>query len=632
MPTLQFGAVTRTPVARGLTLRLLPPLVFQPVRRAPRVPGLVLLNEIEEPMHVEVAYGADPFTVVADIDLTEPRAWDLQDAISDTGASSLTLPTNDEMVPIIDIDTDDVLLRYYYAGLLLFTGLIETDDAVELTAPDDESGETITVTCRGAAALMDGGTIDPVGGPYRSPVQQDRHFGWSDKTYDHGSWEPVTIIGTVADIINVGAVLLVGFTDLLADQIAKMQEQVLRNIPTLDVPMAWAFGSAILDAPVGRSFFYEDETMNPDLVIAVAGDYVIHFICDDEGEFFVDGQQVGSVQGLNWVGNVSVAVTLSAGPHSIAAHVRNLPFGEVGSRNGASYGWVIARESAITTVLGTQDSVDIIATSSGSAVMLAYPDGVPGQTITKTIRIALEEIQARGKLLGISLDFTDDTFTDGTPAFAIPDVATKVGNSLLAFLGELKETYIDWRLDPATFRLQVWNKGSLGDDRTTGPAAVSFHEVLVPDDPDDPVTGGNLAYLTRKRERRKVDRLLLSWPGGWAVRSSGVANGTEQAMEVGAPANLDEVYRVGDGQLAEYSTARVQYDGTIVPFSSADAPGTGVKIGDKVLLRGSGERVMGWTIATNSETPEDPDITFTFRDRIFSPEERLAFDMRKVIG
>lgn len=631
-----FHPVESTYDVPGWNLIVEEPLLFAPVDGAIDVPGWILYvtDPVFDPDMTADIFLLDDFIADPTIEplvtltLEEDRAWDWTDPLSEAGAGSITLAANDP--EMVWLDTDELIaVGFNMYGARRFLMVVEDDDAVDIS-DDDEIAEATRFNGRGTGVVMEFGDVDPTGGPYRSPVEEDRHLGWSAPSFDHASWAAVGVVGTLQHIINVGALLLAGgFNEQFGENVETMTEQVLRNIPTTAVPMLWAPPASALSAPVGECFFYEDETMNTGLFIGATGDYTIHFICDDEGEFAVDGQMVGSVQGLNWVGHTAVSVTLSAGGHSIAGRVRNLEFGDVNGQNGAIYGWVIARESAITTVMGTQESVEIIAMSSANAKMVAYPtNGTPGQTITKTLRILVEECQARGFLLGVNLGFTDTTYTDGTAPIVLPDFACKVGSSLLSVLDQMAQTYIDWDLDPVTLTLNVWAKGAQGFTR---PATFDVA-------PDQGIPGeaetvtANITSLRRRRERRKLTRALIRWPGGWA-EALGPAGGGEAPLEFGAAQSLDEVERIGAGEIATFGDPRTQIDVGIRPERAADAPYLGWRKGDTIdyAYGNTFERVVATTIETNSEDPEDPTIIASLRHLVPTAAERQANDLRNLL-
>lgn len=630
-----YAPADNTTVASGWNLLLPEPLIYAAAEQETIASGWFVFvdSPLDEPMTADVwlldDFIADPTTpptVTLDL-VTDPdddrseRAWDWQDVPSETGAGSITMAFNDPDIAALDVD-DVLAVGFNLYGSRVFLMVTEDDDGIELS-DDDEVGETLTIKGRGTGVLMEEGDVDPTGGPYRSPIEEDRHYGWVAESYSHDVWATVGVIGTVQNVIDTGALLLAGgFNEQFPVYIEQMTENVLRNLPTTTTPLLWTAGAGILNSPPGDAYFYEDSTMNPDMVITAAGDYVLHFIADDEGEFFCNGQNVGSVQGLNWLGSTSVSVTLSAGPFSVAAHVRNLDFGD-NSQNGAYFGWVLASESSLTTVLGTQESVTVIAQSSGNAKILAYPPQVPGQAITKTIRLIVEESQSRGFMTGITLGFTDTTFSDGTACPAIPDYAVKVGQSVLGVLIDMAQTYIEWELDPVTLTLNVWAKG------TTRPSNAVFTAC---DDSGEPESGNIVSYR-RKRERRKYRRLLVKSPLGWSVVTGSGTTGGEAPLELGSAQSEDEIQRLGAGEIARFNNPRMQIDVGLVPENADDAPYLGWRTRSVVddQWGGNFEGVAALTVATNSENPEDPIITASLRDLILSAEQRQANDLKSLL-
>lgn len=629
MPTIEYLAVESDLVVPGWNLRTPDALLFKAVESDVHVPGWFVTtgDPFDAPMEV-ILYTRTGYLTdepLATLTQEEDRSWEWRDVLGDSGSCSITIPLDDELVDAFD--TDDVLVaQFWIYGQLAFLGLLEGDEATDVSN-DDEIGETITFNGRGAPAILEEGVVDPIGGPYTNPVQEDRHFGWPTDQFDHTGWVHPQVTGSGQDAINVGAALQAGLTDALEDWVEKLTEQVYRDVPTVNFPVLWPYPSDLVTAPVGEVFFYEDETMNPELNITEPGDYVIHFIADDEGEFYVNGQQVGQLSGFNWLGTVSVPVTLSAGECRIAARVRNLDW--TAGTNTGKYSWVISKESPLTTALGSKEWAEVIATASANGVCLPYPEnGTPGQAIIKTIHIALDECQFRGFLQDVSDGFSITTYSDGRPSPEIPDWSTKIGTTLLAFLNEMSAAgYIDWNLDPATLVLEVWEQGTQGlvTDATWD---------VAPDlglATDATATTGNILSVRRTRERRRVRRLLLKWPSGWAKSEYLVGEGGEAPLELGQFDSLDEVQRVGANQLAVFNVARTQYDLTIRPERAEDAPYLGFRKGDYGTDRGESRRVQAIQVSTNPDDPDDPTIVVSCHDLVPTPEERMAADLRSLL-
>lgn len=638
---IQYLAVESTLDVPGWTLRGPENLIWKAVDGDAHVPGWFVFvdDPLSEPMTVDIFdandYITDPLGAVplATLDLeTEGRAWEWMDVKSDTGSGSITLPINDPELSVLD--TDDLLIAAFNMyGLRVFSILLEEDDFVDIS-DDDEIGENLRASGRGTGVLMELGILDPTGGPYRSPVEEDRHWGWPDESFDHSAWVAAEVIGTIDTVVFDAAFRFAGgWTPDLSFWLENIGNLVDQRWPSRTTPVLFAPGTGLLaEAPAGDVYFYEEFT------ITAPGDYVLRVMMDDRGVTYIDGQQVITIGGINFFGVSEAAVTLSAGTHSIASVVTNQEDTDGSGLGPGKYSWAIVEEdselelflTAVGVLFGEPEDVTpptIIAQCSGTALCLPYPAEVPGQTVTKTIRLALEEIQARGYLTGLTLGCTDTTYTDGFPVLALPDVASKVGQSFLGLVIELAQTYIDWDLDPVTLVLNIWAKDSAGL-----PVAATFDV-----GPDQGVAGeaetvtANIVSVRRKRERRKIDRILVKWPGGWA-EGLGTPGGGEAPLELGAAQSLDEINRLVASEIARFNNPRTQIDVGLAPEQRADAPYIGFRKFDVVdyAYGGTFEQVAAITVAT-TENPEDPDITATLRDIVLTPEERQARDLKNLL-
>ncbi len=566
----------------------------------------------------------DLTTALATFDLTTVAhpAWEWYDPISDYGSAQLALRANDTDLAAFANDGTDVV-RFYYRGVPAFLMLCESYD--DTIASEGGYAQLVrTYQGRGAFALMDRGIIDPTGGPYRSPVEEDRHWGWPVQSFDHSTWTPAAVLGTIEDVIVYEA------TQSGLD-VERVKESYLSSVGTLTVPLLGPTGSDLVsEQPEGWWYVYEDETTNAGLNIADSQEYNLTVLYDDEIQWYVDGQNVTSSFGVNQLAVQTISVTLSAGPHSIAAAVNNA-CPECGPFDVTKYGWVITLPQETFNVwpitFSTAEIEDnpptIIAMSNGNAKTLPFPGSPPGQSITKTIRLALEETQARGYLPWLVPDFTDNAFTDGSQALEIPDYACKVGIGFGQLLLEASSTYIDVKMNVATGKLQVWEKGNGGSTPAT-----SFH---VATNTADALTG-NLVTLTHRADLKRFSRLLLRWQGGWAERESG-SGGDEVTLELGSAFSPEELYRLADGELATFGVARTEITATIRPTIDADRPYVpgGFNVMDTVLCNGDAEPVIAIAVRKRDEAANEPEIVVSLRDPVLTLEERQARDIRNFL-
>jgi hypothetical protein len=258
------------------------------------------------------------------------------------------------------------------------------------------------------------------------------------------------------------------------------------------------------------------------------------------------------------------------------------------------------------------DSVTIIARSSGEDVILAYPSAPPGQTVTKTIRLMVEEAQDRDLLADVDLDFTDDVYSDGLPASRVPDVATKVGTKVSEALRELT-TYVDFRVAVKNGRLalQVYEKGTMG----------STVDVDLEED-------SNLIRFESDSELHGTAKLWVRWDGGWTYLDTG--DGDEDVIEIGAPFSIEEVERMARAALNEVNSPKTEYTASLdtIGLGAAGSPYTAFLTGDRVTTPVGVKRVVS-TGVTEHDKDGKTIITLGLGDLLTSAEARQAQDLAK---
>lgn len=603
MPTTILpGNALRTPVVPGAQLRVGDGTLHAgSVLRSPYVPGARIGVDTDEDLITAVLYDrADLATPVASLPLSYDRSW--QDVISEAGAGSITLPRDDPALASFQDNGRD-LVAMFYRGVLAFL-LVCSRRREVFVARGGGANQLVQYSGLGALGLLAKGTVGPTGGGGRSPIEEDRHYGWSARDYDHTGWSTVSVLGDVATLINVLAFVISADPD-------DVEQHVRQGLPfTGLIPVLGPPGSSFVgDQPVGDWYVYEDETTNATLNIAEDGDYVFWAgPFDDEVDVFFDGQSITSASGINAFGILSVALTITAGPHSVAAKIRNVAndFGD----NRTLWSWQITTEPTAATLTDPAGDATLIAYPSGDAKVLAYPASPPGQTITKTIRLIFEEAVARSlpTFSDIDLDFTDDTFSDGRPAPAIPDVGTKVATDVYGTLQEFAGTYIDVRarVKDGRIKLQVFEKGTMG-----GPSGVTLDDT-------------NLLEFTAESELHDYKKAWVRWDGGWTYLDTG--DGDETVVEIGAPFSIEEVERMAVAAVGEVNEPKTQYNAPMVT-GTADAPNVAWEIGDTLGTPAGTKRAVGVNMNEQGRVPVP---TAFLGDVIRSAEARQAMEFAKL--
>lgn len=396
-----------------------------------------------------------------------------QEVVNDTGAGSVTFwMTDPQLSLVVSHRTFIHCFRSedeYDTGIPAFTLIPQTWDSV-VVAPLGVA-EQITWTCLGIGAYADRGILHPALSLGSHPIEEERGFDWGAAIY------PWVAKGATAPE-NLGTVATTAGWDPEAE-FGDPGAQVLGPA-----------GSTTLDAPVG--FWYPQQAYTID----TDGDYQIQILLDNYGIVHHDGAQIATPgqtdadnPGSGFIKPVKVNAYLTAGLHSISAEVYN-----AGGPTGFAF--------AVGTADEDGNFATLIAESDNSiAVSIDYPSEPPGLNPAEATLLFLGECQngvalnpgSRGSLTDLDTSaFTGlvDANSDSWPQDILS--AAKIGTSLLDFLRELSQVYIDWKItmDAAgAIKLFLYIIGGM-----TNVSGVDFHRATDPGDR----TSGN---LTQHRER-----------------------------------------------------------------------------------------------------------------------------------
>lgn len=589
-----------------------PVLAIGSIARIPVVAGMLLGDSSAEITADLFRYpDLDDGDRVASLTLALGKTW--AEVLSDVGSGAITLLLDDTALDSFVEDGDDIIV-FSYRGQRAFAMLVEAKDEVTVADSDDgeEKDQRVTYTGRGYMAVLARALVYPTGGVGLKPIEQDRLFNWASPEFDNSAWGPVAYLGTITDKINVATFLLAlaGFpTD---------PALVTVNVPQYDLGLFWApGGSGLVDQPPGDIYVHDT------LTVSIDGTYILYFYCDDNGELYINGSQVASVEGVNWMGVAQVPVTLTAGTYRVALHLNNSDAIEPSNINGANYGWAVYAEN---TILGQSSAGELVDQAKSTAVCVAYPSAPPGMTVGKVMIIALEEAQARGEIAAVTWNFTEFADSAGVPWPVVPDIATKTGTDMLTFFRELAATYVDLWMDPASFTLHAWNIDGRGADKSATIA------IQAPTDPDDPTTGNIRAYR-KTGEFQPVGAFLLYSRFGWSERTNAAsiaAYGRRTALlEIGAPTSVAELNRMADGQFSYFADPRTEANATIMPMSNADAPYWSYTVGDELDTPDGTLRLLGLAMEEDENTGLGIP-TLTFGSIILGAQERVFQALNKL--
>lgn len=385
-------------------------------------------------------------TPVATFDQSFAKTF--QDELNEPGFGSITLENSD---PDLALWQDGDLIRFEVKGAAAWTMLPSEIMRVTI-AGNEEVGEVTTISGPGHLAVLAEALVYPARGVGVLPIEEDRVFNFAAVDYDDSGWG--------------NALALTSWMNSSAYWYG------LTGWPDPDAMWIWAQNSGLSYAPLGRCYFRKTFTV-PDDVTRI----IVMVAADDQAELYLDGQRLISTS--PWTNSQNDIYThdldVSPGQHVVAIAAENLGI-ESGFDNPAG---VLCSIYATNEVHGIGDT-PIVATDATWKIA-PYPADPPGMTPGEVLRHVVEEAQARGALAGVTLNFTDETDSDGVAWQQVADIATKVGTDCLTLAREMSGTYIDVWMEPAGLRLWAWVKDGRGEARD-----VSVHG---PTDPDDPNSG-----------------------------------------------------------------------------------------------------------------------------------------------
>lgn len=376
----------------------------------------------------------------------EPRDEKGMLQLSETGTGSITLPLDDEH----DIRIND-LIRFSISSTRRHAFIAER--IFEHTLDEDGGAAQFrVVTGRGVGAATEWGIVGPANGFGARPKEQTRVFNVYSMEYDITGWD---------DAVETGVAAIPA-------------EWPIDGGPY--GPYISTISATGTTSPNGPSWVGTDFTVPSDV------EATLFCSADNWGRVWIDGQPMLEVGGIDqsnsYLRTFTARVSLSTG----VTHRVMIRFFNKGGDNPGGVRFLLAETNTAGVVTSS------LLESSASWKSLETPASTPGMTATQAVRIALEDIQARGRLTWLNTDFTDDMDSNGEPVSAVADISTRTGNSLLAFLTELSATYIDWAIDPDTLTLSLYVRGTYAQ---VGGAAVTLEPAAVT------AADGNVVQLDR---------------------------------------------------------------------------------------------------------------------------------------
>ena len=332
------------------------------------------------------------------------------------------------------------LLRFEIDGLAKFLSIIERKSARTLDR-GEESAEITELDGRGHLAILDRGIVFAEAGTDTLPVADTRVFNFAARGLDDSGWSGV-------DYAPLNATV----------------QPDPEGWPDPDALKIWA-GHPVMSgyAPAGDSFMRK----SGGFVIPSDGTYRLFATGDDGFELWIDGVFIlGETRPFLWKETKQTDLYLTAGEHTVAIKGTNLDRSDVDGvdLSESNVAWVAASMFSLReggTALG-----DLIFRTDDSWIGVGYPPAPPGFTPGRVLRILVEEAQARGALGAVTLAFSDTADSGGYPWETQPDLAFRIGDTLLMVAEQIAETHLDeLRMAPAAATLYAYT--ARGETRAT---------------------------------------------------------------------------------------------------------------------------------------------------------------------
>lgn len=364
---------------------------------------------------LEVRIGA---TVLGD---AFARSW--LDELPSAGSWRFSLANDDPEMPAFDD-----IVTFSVDGQVRFAGPVEAKNPT-MYAPGEEADEVTQLSGRGRLAVTNRSVIGPSRGWDALPVEVVRSLSWVSVDFDDSGWSRAARTRR-ADTLTPFSPGSRAIPEWWPDKTAWWVAPVHPDVTPYE-------------APPGPSLYRSDP------ITLDAGTIAVFSGFNNFGVAYFDGAEIAEVQNNPNDGH-RVDFDVSAGEHIFAARVTNY-----------------IRDTGFIGAIYTVDAdglLDELVWSSDSDNMraLGYPATMPGFTPGEAIRLLLEEAQADGELLDVTLGFTDTLDSDGEPWQRVVEITTDVGRTFLEFVESLADWLIDVQMAPGANVLRAWDWGTRG--------------------------------------------------------------------------------------------------------------------------------------------------------------------------
>lgn len=505
------------------------------------------------------------------------RTW--QDTLNDTGTGALLLENDDPALASVNYDK---ALVFRLDGQPVFTSLVEslTTDTI---ASGEEAAQTTKVWGRGALAILDDIAVYPEGGANHLPVGDRRLFFFGMASYFAPTgWENATVQALYSATTpnwNTGSPPV----------------KAPRDFPDPTAGYIWNSLGNVNDAPQGTVYFRRTFTL------AAANKMKFYASGDNLWTLWLDGTEImaDGQDGTSWIDTQhSDTFDMSAGDHILAARVTNTaPFMDPLPHPNPAF--LLLAGYSVSPTDGTET---LVLHTDATWKVSNYLPNAPPITAGMIMNTLLAEGAARGCFVP-NVTFSDTNDSDGAPWSSrgtaggpIYEFTVAIGDSVLGVLRSLADTYVDVRLRPGGFLIDMWDKGG--------------HLVLAPTTLTsayaDPVNG-NLTSLRHVGAGLQRNVLLVKYLGGYWERPRGQHTARRREGSVSlAVGTLGEARQVADTLIVLMREPQESIVATFESAGTTDRPYVDFLVGDLLTVperdgTAAQARVIAMTVTEDAE-------------------------------
>lgn len=419
-------------------------------------------------------------------ELTYALGHTFQDRLQDLGTGSVELLNTDTVLD--EVWDHECVVRFEIKGRAAFAMIVNDLEHTEI-AEGEEHDERTKLSGLAHISCLQESVVYPPNGPDAHPVADVRIFSWPSVDLNDANWITADALCTQSNPPAFPAGVTPAPLHDSSGASGSYWTDAVSDWPDTGAWWMWAHWPNNREwAPAGTCYFRGAfEVTDPNMT-----QLLCYAVLDDEGEVWIDGTGpiITAEYGPEPVGIYPATIDITPGHHIIAIKCTNMedPEGDQIHNPGG----------VLFTAYGLDDRGQFVGTgpvvhSDSNWSIVEYPPQPPGFTCGEVIRHCIREGQARGCFPEVTLNFTDQFDSAGTPWPITGDISTNVSTDLWTFIGdELATTYCDIWMGPGDFGLYAWVHDGRGHDRP-----VEVHGVIDEHDPQS----GNLRGLTHHQAR-----------------------------------------------------------------------------------------------------------------------------------